>query len=203
MLIDRFFRDIETDYIITDNLAGAFDLVSYLISLGHKRIGLIGSLGTTSGNDRLEGYKKALSRNGFIVDEDLILSLDPNKFASSQREPESGGYAECKKLLNLKSPPTAIFASCDPLAYEAVRAVRDLGLKVPEDISVVGFDDLKFSAFIDVSLTTMAQPFRDIGKTAMRILLDKIEGKDKEIRQIILKPKLIVRKSAAPPKTAK
>ncbi|MDD5698290.1 MAG: GntR family transcriptional regulator [Victivallaceae bacterium] len=202
VLIDRYFRDIETDYVITDNLAGAFELVSYLISLGHKRIGFIGGLDATSGNDRLEGYKKALSRHGLIIEEDLIVSLDPNRFASSQMEPEGGGYIECKKLLKLKSPPTAVFAACDPLAYGAMRTIKDFGLKVPEDISVVGFDDLKFSALLDVPLTTAAQPFREIGETAMRILLDKIEGKDKDLRQIILKPRLIVRKSTTVRKPA-
>ncbi|MDD5699355.1 MAG: GntR family transcriptional regulator [Victivallaceae bacterium] len=199
VLIDRYFRDIETDYVITDNLAGAFELISYLISLGHKRIGFIGSLDATSGNDRLEGYKKALSRHGLIIEEDLIVSLDPDRFASSQTEPEGGGYSEGKKLLKLKSPPTAIFASCDQLAYGAMRAIRDLGRKVPEDISVAGFDDLKFSALLEVPLTTMAQPFREIGEKAMKILLDKIEGKNQEIQQLILKPKLIIRKSVAPP----
>jgi DNA-binding LacI/PurR family transcriptional regulator len=199
VLIDRYFRDIETDYVITDNLAGAFELVSYLISLGHKRIGFIGSLDATSGNDRLEGYKKALSKHGLIIEEELIVSLDPNRFATSQMEPEGGGYSECKKLLKLKSPPTAIFASCDPLAYGAIRAIKDVDLKVPEDISVVGFDDLKFSSLLDVPLTTAAQPFREIGAKAMEILLDKIEGKNNENQQIILKPKLIIRKSASSP----
>jgi DNA-binding LacI/PurR family transcriptional regulator len=200
VLIDRYFRDIETDYVITDNCAGAFEIVSHLISLGHKRIGFIGSLDATSGNDRLEGYKKALSKNGLIIEEDLIVSLDPNEFASAQTEPERGGYSECKKLIKLKSRPTAVFASCDPLAYDAIRAIKDAGLKVPEDISVVGFDDLNFSALLDVPLTTMAQPFKEIGEKAMEILLDKIEEKSQEPRQIILKPKLVIRKSTASPK---
>ncbi|MDD5698879.1 MAG: substrate-binding domain-containing protein, partial [Victivallaceae bacterium] len=75
--------------------------------------------------------------------------------------------------------------------------LRDSDLKVPEDISVVGFDDLKFSALLDVPLTTIAQPFREVGEKAMEILIDKIEGKNKVSRQIVLKPKLVIRKSAA------
>jgi DNA-binding LacI/PurR family transcriptional regulator len=203
VLIDRYFRDIETDYVITDNLSGSYELVSKLISMGHKRIGFIGSLDATSGNDRLEGYKKALSKNGLIIDEELIVSLDPNEFATSQMEPEGGGYSECKKLMKLKSRPTAIFASCDPLAYGAMRAIKDIGLSVPDDISVVGFDGLRFSSLLNIPLTTMGQPFREIGEKAMEILLDKIEGKTGgQIRQIILKPELIEGRSiAAPPQS--
>ena len=80
--------------------------------------------------------------------------------------------------------------------YGAIRAIKDVGLKVPEDISVVGFDDLKFSSLFDVPLTTVAQPFREIGEKAIKILLDKIEGKDKATRQVVLGPRLVVRKSA-------
>ncbi|MFA7183304.1 MAG: GntR family transcriptional regulator [Victivallales bacterium] len=197
VLVDRFFREIDTDYVVVDNKKGAFLAVSHLIELGHTRIAHIAWPAHTAGTDRLEGYKDALIKNKLLIEDDLIILLDFSKFARLNIEPESGGYEETKKLLSLNPRPTAIFTASDPVAFEALRAIREAGLKVPEDISIVGFDDLKFSALLDTPLTTVAQPFREIGKTAMRILADKIEGKSKEIRQVVLEPKLIVRNSTA------
>lgn len=195
VLIDRYFRDIETDYVVTDNITGAADAVTHLIRLGHKRIGFIGGPDNSAGNDRREGYIKALSKNGLVIDDTLIAMLDKDTYSLPQVEPESGGCEEAKRLLKMKNPPTAIFAASDGFAIGAMKAIKDMGLKIPDDVAVVGFDNLKYASLLEVPLTTVAQPFKEIGQKAIEILLDKIQDKNKALCQVILKPELIVRKS--------
>ncbi|MCD4824929.1 MAG: GntR family transcriptional regulator [Phycisphaerae bacterium] len=203
VLIDRFFRDVETDYVVTNNLQGAYQAVSHLIELGHQRIGFIGGVDTTAACDRLDGYKKTLSKYGLVIFEDIIVAPDKKALSSKGLEPDSGGYDETKKILAADPPPTAIFAANDTFALNAMRAIRDAGLKVPDDIAVVGFDNLKFSSLLEVPLTTVAQPFYEIGRKAMEILIDKIEGKVSETQQIVLEPRLIVRDSCGAKKLGK
>lgn len=194
VLVDKFFRDIETDYVVTDNVDGAYQAVEHLIKLGHKRIGHIAGLESTANEDRLEGYRLALGRHKLVYEPELIKKMSGNGFKTM--EPENGGYDEMHLLLSLKEKPTAVFASNDYLAIGIMKAIKEAGLNVPDDIAVAGFDDLKFSASLEIPLTTVAQPFRDIGEKAAKILLNKIEGANSQnIKKIVLKPKLIVRKS--------
>lgn len=195
VLIDRYFREIETDYVVTDNTAGAFEAVSHLIKLGHRRIGFIGGPENSAGNDRREGYRQALSRNGIVADDELVTMLGNDSYATSEIEPGSGGYEEAVKLLRLKNKPTAIFAASDGFAIGAMRAVKDAGLKIPDDMAIVGFDNLKYASILEVPLTTVAQPFEEIGRKSIEVLLDKVHDKNKPVRQIVLKPELIIRKS--------
>lgn len=194
VLVDKFFRDIDTDYVVTDNVDGAYQVVEHLIKLGHKRIGHVGGLEGTADEDRLEGYRRALGRHKLVYEPELIKKMPGDKFETM--EPENGGYDEMRLLLSLKEKPTAVFAGNDYLAIGAMKAIKEAGLNVPDDIAVAGFDDLKFSASLEIPLTTAAQPFRDIGKRAAKILLNKIEdAKHMDTEKIVLKPKLIVRKS--------
>ena len=195
VLIDRYYREIETDYVVTDNISGALDAVNHLIAMGHKRIGFIGGPDNSAGDDRREGYCRALSKNGIVIDENLTVTLDKDSYSQPQTEPDSGGYEEAKKLLSLKNRPTAIFAACDAFALGAIKAVKDMGLKIPGDIAVVGFDNLMYASLLEVPLTTVAQPFKEIGSLAIKILLDKITDKSAPVKQIVLKPELIVRDS--------
>lgn len=195
VLIDRYYREIETDYVVTDNIAGAVEAVTHLIKLGHKRIGFIGGPDNSAGDDRKEGYRRALSKNGIVIDENLIATLNMDSYSQPQIEPESGGYEEAKKLLSVKNPPTAIFAASDGFALGAMKAIRDSGLKIPGNIAIVGFDNLKYASLLEVPLTTVAQPFGEIGSIAMSILLDKIKDKTAPLKQIVLNPELIVRES--------
>jgi len=197
VLVDRFFRDIDTDYVVTDNKYGAFLAVSHLIELGHKRIAHIGWPAHTAGMDRLEGYKEALIKNKLLIEEELIISLDSAKFAELKIEPGAGGYEETRRLISSKQCPTAIFAASDPIAIGVLQAIKDAGFRVPDDISVVGFDDLKISSLLEVPLTTIAQPFREIGEKAMEILIDKIENNTRTLQQLVIKPRLVVRKTSA------
>lgn len=195
VLIDRYFRDIETDYVVTDNISGAVDAVNHLVKLGHRRIGFIGGPDNSAGDDRREGYRRALSKNGIVIDDNLVATLAKDCYSLPQVEPESGGYEEARHLLKVKNRPTAIFAASDGFALGAMRAIKDAGLKIPDDIAVVGFDNLKYAPLLEVPLTTVAQPFKEIGQKAIKILMDKIQDKNKELCQLVLKPELIVRKS--------
>lgn len=195
VLIDRYYREIETDYVVTDNIAGAFDAVTHLIKLGHKRIGFIGGPDNSAGDDRKEGYRRALSKSGLVADDNLVATLDKDSYSQPQTEPESGGYEEAKKLLALKNRPTAIFAASDGFALGAMKAIKDAGLKVPDDIAVIGFDNLKYASLLEVPLTTVAQPFGEIGRIAIEILMDKIKDKSASTKQIVLKPELVIRNS--------
>jgi len=97
--------------------------------------------------------------------------------------------------MNSKKPPTAIFAASDGFALGAMNAIRELGLQIPQDVAVVGFDNLKYASLLEVPLTTVAQPFREIGEKAVEILMNKIQNNDAPLQQLILAPELIIRKS--------
>jgi DNA-binding LacI/PurR family transcriptional regulator len=198
VLVNRYFRDIQTDYVVADNRAGACEAVEHLIRLGHRRIGCIGWVESTAVDDRLTGYRLALGRHGIPCDEKLVRSiLDDGSDKYAGIEPASGGYQEMRRLLQLKPRPTAVFAVSDRLAVGAMRAITEAGLRIPDDVALVGFDDVRYAA--DLDLTTVAQPAFETGKKATEILIHRIEqGEDRDIerfRQVVLPAKLIVRGS--------
>jgi DNA-binding LacI/PurR family transcriptional regulator len=199
VMVNRYFRDIQTHYVVADNRAGACEAVEHLVRLGHRRIGCIGWVECSAVEDRLAGYRLALGRHEIPYDEKLvrgILDEDRNKYAGV--EPASGGYHEMKKLLRLQQRPTAIFAVSDRLAVGAMRAIAEAGLSVPDDVAMVGFDDVRYAA--DLGLSTVAQPAFQTGKMAADILLRQIEGQtfngpSEGFRQVVLPTKLIIRSS--------
>lgn len=201
VLVDRFFRDIETDRVIVDNVEGGYSAVMHLIKHGHRRIGYIGGVDCTADEDRLKGYLKALSDKCVVYDSQLVRKISSVDIKKSIRfEPDyEGGYKEMGKFLEMDNKPTAVFSANDYIAWGTLRAIRDAGLKVPDDIALVGFDDLKFTTNLEVSLTTVAQPKQEIGRLAATILIQKIEAKRKEIkkaiRQVTLSTKLVIRQS--------
>lgn len=200
VLVNRFFRDIQTDYVVTDNRAGGECAVNHLLDLGHRRIGCLGWVTSTAVEDRLEGYRLALGRHGIPYDEELVTSImdgPPEQYAGV--EPASGGYEEMRKLLCLKDRPTAVFAVSDRLAAGALRALREAGISVPGDISMVGFDNVRYA--VDLGLTSVAQPAAETGERAVSILLERIganaeSGFQTAYRQIVLPVKLIVRQTS-------
>jgi DNA-binding LacI/PurR family transcriptional regulator len=199
VLVNRYFRDIQTHSVVADNRAGACEAVEHLIRLGHRRIGCLGWVECTAVEDRLEGYRLALGRHGIVYDETLVRSvLDENRDRWARIEPAGGGYQEMTRLLQLSDRPTAVFAVSDRLAIGAMRAVADAGLKIPDGVALVGFDDLRYAA--DLDLTTVAQPAVETGRTAAEILINWIgratpEGADERFEHIVLPTKLIVRGS--------
>ncbi|HBE80833.1 MAG TPA: LacI family transcriptional regulator [Firmicutes bacterium] len=175
--------------ILIDNISGARIAVEYLISKGHKKIAFIGGLKDAFSNqDRLLGYKNALEMNGIPINQDYILNGD------FKRE---SGHQATQKVLQVNLRPTAIFAANDMLALGAIQAIKEEGLVIPGDISVVGFDDIGFAALPEIQLTTIAQPKYDMGRLAFLTLLDQIKGGDSVInKRILLNPELIIRKTS-------
>jgi DNA-binding LacI/PurR family transcriptional regulator len=175
-----------------DNVAGARLATEHLIDLGHRRIAYIGDkFGFQSDMQRLTGYRETLEQAGLGFESDLVSHGDGT--------PE-GGLNATLLLLSLPQPPTAIFCYNDREALGAMRAVRENGLRVPRDISIVGFDDLFLSSYIDPPLTTIRQPKREMGLLAGEILLGLVGGEKPESRMTT--GVLVVRKSTARPQAA-
>ncbi len=174
------------------NWQGAYNATEYLIKLGHTRIGFItGSMDLGAASDRLNGYEAALKVHHITIDHQLI--YEGNFF-------QPDGYAGARALLGINAPPTAIFASNDVMAMGAMDAVRSLGLRIPEDISIIGFDDIPQAASVRPALTTVRQPLEQMGSLATQMLIDKLKHPDKEIGRIELPTELIVRDSTLPAK---
>lgn len=179
----RPFNPNDISYIDVDNVQAAQIAVSHLIELGYKRIGTItGRMNGTPGIDRLEGYRKAILKQGWMVDENLIAE---GEFT------EESGYAAMKQLLVFK--PDAVFAASDVMALGAMRAIQDAGLSVPQDVAMIGFDDLPVATQADIKLTTIRQPIVQFGARAVETLIDLIENGSKPSRRIIMDTELVVR----------
>jgi LacI family transcriptional regulator len=171
-----------------DNYKGGRMLTEYLVGLGHKEIAYIGKLSVTSSTDRLHGYQDILKENG--------IHLNDNMVKISKAGTSHSGYDIMKELLNENQAITAVFAASDVMTGGVIKAIKEAGLRVPEDISVVGFDDIPNSEYADPPLTTIKQPAFEKGVEATRMLIDLIaEGIQPESK--ILDLELIVRKSTA------
>lgn len=172
-------------FVQPDNIAGAQAAVSHLIRLGYERIATItGPLNSTVGIDRRQGYLDALNERSGTVDESLIVEGDFT---------EAGGYAAMQRLLPYR--PDAVFAASDMMAFGALRALRGADLAVPDDVAVVGFDDLPASTSCNPPLTTMRQPIRRSGIQAMEMLIDILDNGPKPPRQVTLSTVLVIRSS--------
>lgn len=186
--LDRFV-DSNVDYVTTDNVEGAHKLTKYLLGKGHKKIGVIRTPLCSSVLQRLEGYRRALREAGLETDEGLIKPiLGGDRFICSDA---------IRSFLQLKDPPTAIFAIHDLIAINAINLLRKKGLRVPEDVAVVGYDNLELAQFCSVPLTTMAQPLIEMGKRAAQILIGRMEEKAKfRPSRVVLQSELVMRQSA-------
>ena len=186
-VVDRFVPDIDIDSVRTDNHLGGWLATSHLIGLGHKRISCIGGTPEFTPNaERIIGYQKAMRDAGIPIDDNLIVRTN------FQFE---GGHSAAQQLLSRDNRPTAIFACNDLMAIGAMRAASDLGLRIPEDISIVGFDDIQMAQHTCPQLTTISQPMVEMGKLATEMLLERIGNANTVQRIRILEPKLIVRQS--------
>ena len=174
------------------NWQGAYNATEYLIRLGHSRIGFItGSMDLGAAIDRLEGYKAALKTHHIPEDPALI-------YEGTFFQPD--GYAGASALMDLYDAPTAIFASNDVMAMGAMDAVRSRNLRVPDDISIIGFDDIPQAEMVRPALTTVRQPLRQMGGVAAQTLIDKLNDPEREIGRINLPTELVTRASTSPPK---
>lgn len=187
VMIDQSDMTGKSSFVDATNWQGAYDATQYLIRLGHQRIGFIAGLsGTTSAADRLEGYLTALSDHGIQNDSSLI---EPGNYI------ERGGYEAALKLLDVPNRPTAIFAANDLSAFGVMEAVQQRGLRIPEDISLVGFDNLPQASLVYPKLTTIHQPLEQMGQVAVKMLLEQIQNPDLPPRHVTLATQLIVRDS--------
>lgn len=180
----------DLDVVMVNNVQGAYDAVSHLIDLGHRRIGLVGGQrAASSGEQRFQGYIRALADHDIPVDEEII---------TEGRFTREGGYESMKRLLALQSPPTAVFASSDVMAIGALMAIQEQGLQVPNDVSLVGFDDIAEASTTTPKLTTVSQPKYQTGEVAAQLLFDRVEGASPGERQkIVLSHQLVIRDSTA------
>lgn len=182
-------QGVRAHFADVDNVAGARRAVEHLLDLGHTRIALITNapLHYTASRDRLQGYREALMARGLPVDEHLIRLGD---FRSES------GYAAMQSLLNLPEPPTAVFAASDVVAFGAVSAIKDRGLRIPDDIALVGFDDVPLARYVDPPLTTIRLPAWELGARAGALLLEIIaHGNSDEPLSVLLPTELVVRES--------
>ena len=190
LVVDRDLPEIHADAVLTDNRQGGCQATGHLIELGHRRIGCIsGPSHLTPSADRTIGYRKAMEDAGLHAPEELILRGDFH--------PESGRVATAA-LLALPEPPTAIFACNDLMALGALRAAAEAGFRVPEDLSIVGFDDIELASYTTPPLTTIAQPKVDIGHRAAQLLVERIAEKNSPHCREVLPTALIMRESTGP-----
>jgi LacI family transcriptional regulator len=175
------------------NRSGTREGISYLLALGHRRIGFItGRPDVGATYTRYAGYRAALAEAGIPVDERLVVEGD---FL------EQRGYEAGRELLALEEPPTAIFASSDAAAFGVLAAARDASLQVPRELSVLGFDDIVEASYIGAALSTVRQPLREMGRVAVQRLMRLLADPSQPAERIVMETELIIRQTTAPPPT--
>jgi LacI family transcriptional regulator len=191
VVVDRELPGANVDLVVADNAGGGWSATCHLIDLGHRRIGYIaGPSDLTLSEYRHTGYCKALEETGIAPDEDLV-TRGAFDFES--------GYKAAHQLLAKSKRPTAIFACNDLMAIGAICAAVELGLQVPQDLSVVGYDDVPLASYSNPPLTTIAQPIYDLGVVAASLLLERLQDPSKPARRIVLDVELKIRRSTAVP----
>jgi LacI family transcriptional regulator, galactose operon repressor len=197
VLLDRPFPHLRASFVGTDDFSGSNLATKHLIQLGRRRLAYIGSPDLSPAADRFRGFRFALRDNDIELREDLILSI-PNV-----EEPrDDAGYEMMRTLLTRKSRPNGVFCHNDVIAIGAMKATLDAGLSIPTDIAFVGFDNVKYSKYLQIPLTSVDQSTQQLGETAAQLVLDLIAKKVDKPKTILLAPTLVVRESTigtAPP----
>lgn len=189
VVVDRRLANLEVDTVLVDNFRGALTAIQHLIALGHTRIGVLsGPLHLTSGRERYTGYLQAMTDAGLQVDSSLT------RFGNYR---ESSGYQLAQELLAAPNPPTALFVANNLMTIGALNAIHELGCRVPDDVSIIGFDDLAWAISLNPPLTTVAQPTSEIGTRAAELLLDRIKDPARSARTVVLPTQLKIRASCA------
>lgn len=193
-LIERNVENPHVPCVVCDNVQGAKVATEHLIKLGHRRIACIaGKLDYQSGLDRLIGFRAACAKHYVVVDDGLIVA---------GRFQNNGGYTAMLQLMQMEHRPTAVFACNDMMAIGAIRAASELGIRIPEDVAIVGFDDIQFASMIHPQLTTMSQPLFAMAARATKQLIDAMSRKNSKgtsdfvvSEKQVFSAELIVRKS--------
>ena len=189
--VDRRFKDDEADVVLVDNMRGAREAVAHLLATGCRRIGIIsGPMSTTTGRERLEGYRQALSEAGITPDPTL------ERIGSFKEE---SGRQLTNELLDLAPPIDALFVTNNLMTLGALAALHERHVRIPEEIAIIGFDEMPWAALHAISLTTVAQPVYELGSTAAMRLFQRLEHPSAFTRQeIVLAPALRIRNSTRP-----
>lgn len=190
VLVNFDARQMNMPIVVAENRNGARTAVEHLLALGHRRIGFVaGTAGTGQSAEREKGYVDAMQAAGLPVDPALIVQ---GQFM------QSGGYSATEILLSLAVPPTAIFCANDEMAFGAIDAINSKGLKVPDDVSVIGFDDIPTASYVFPTLTTMRQPFAEMANRAVSEVVEIIQGREIKAAKIAFPMDMVVRNSTAP-----
>ncbi len=188
VFIDRILGVGNFDSVMVDNVGGSRQAVEHLAAAGHERIGFVGGpLNTSPGRERHVGFVAAMEARELPIVDDYVVIADFR---------ERGGYQACLHLVGLRPPPTAIFVANNLMTMGALRALYSVGVRVPADISIVGFDDIALSELISPPLTVVSRPMEEQGVLAMRLLIDRLQRRPRRAAQhLILDTKLIPRES--------
>ncbi len=182
-------EDLDVTCIYVDNIGGAQEAVEYLIGMGHKKVAHItGDLITQAAAQRLEGYKKALKINNIALRQDYIFQTDYSR---------GGARLAAEKLFKMLDPPSAVFVASDSMALETMAVARELGKNIPQDLSIVGFDDNPSGLYGPVALTTVRQPLVKMAEESVKELNRLMNGPaaKKEVKKISLPTELVIRES--------
>jgi LacI family transcriptional regulator len=189
--VDRRLVDPTIDRVLIDNVGGAAAAVEHLWQSGFRRIGCVsGPVEVSTGQDRLTGYREGLRAHGIAIDQNLVRYGDFH---------EASGTAAMQQLLQLPEPPDAVFVANNLMTLGALEAIADARLQVPQDIAIVGFDDMSWAPLLRPALTTVGQPTYDVGAETARMLLSRIGGHTGEGREVVLATNLYVRASSRIP----
>jgi DNA-binding LacI/PurR family transcriptional regulator len=189
IVVGRPARAASVDSVADDDAAGALLVVQHCVSLGHRRIAHIDGGEGAGAIERRRGYEEAMRS----------LKLPAEIVVGRGAYTEAGGYQGARELLERRPRPTAIFAANDLAAIGALNAIEESGLRVPQDISLIGYDNTSLAAMRHLALTTVHQPRHDIGQMAMDLLIERIRGVRSKPRRVVLAPSLVVRSTTAPP----
>ncbi len=187
--VDRTVQGDQIDAALVDNVCASFALVEHLIADGHQRIAaIVPDLVTTTGRQRCEGYHKAMEQYGLA---------DSRLLACHGKPSDRNGYDLTRSILSGPNRPTALFTGNNMLTLGALRAIRDAGLTIPDDIAIVAFDDLEWMTLMQPQLTVAAQPTYELGHTAAELLFSRIGDRQRNRQEVILQPEIIIRQSCA------
>ncbi|WP_420963613.1 LacI family DNA-binding transcriptional regulator [Brucella sp. IR073] len=189
VLIDRAVKNLACDSVVVDNEGGARQAIDYLIRNGHRRIGLLqDETRIFTSQERLAGYRNSLEAHGIGLDDSLI---------SVSRSTVEHAVEATIRLFSQRNPPTALFTVDSLMTQGALLGLRAMGLSIPKDVSVIGFDDFNLATFTDPQITVVAQPIADIGPLAVEMLIDRLSGKKDAPRNVSFPTRLIVRGSVS------
>ena len=185
--VDRLPSDLDADLVTVDNVEGTRTGVAHLASVGHREVALLnGPLRHSTAIDREQGYRQALEDVGLPLRPELIYRGDFREW---------GGYEGMKAMLALRQRPTAVFVANNLMTLGALRALHEAGVRIPDEIALVGFDDMPWATSLNPPLTAVSQPSQEIGAAAADLLLDRMAQPDRAVRHVILRTQLVVRAS--------